>query len=218
MEADNGNEGDDMKRGSIPMLVCLFSMVVVGCVAPRFIPVADVTQRLDFHGFSILPPQGKDWYVVEKDPRAVAFRKKLMERPRQPEDLNHTFAALAGAVDLKQPTFDSPTELREFVERSLQGEGRFSLIESRVVLDGSLGFDCMRYDAIQEERGNPRAAGFVLVITMHGLFCPHPYAPGLIVHVHYSERRVQGDRALFDEALRREVEPFLRSVVFTRLR
>ena len=35
---------------------------VVGCAGgPQFIPVTDPTQRLEFEGFSILPPQGDNW-------------------------------------------------------------------------------------------------------------------------------------------------------------
>jgi len=51
-----------------------------GCTASAmFTPVKEKSERLQFNGFSIQPPQGSDWYqkVAQDDPPAVAFFHKM---------------------------------------------------------------------------------------------------------------------------------------------
>lgn len=51
-------------------------VLVSGASAQRPTPVTDPTQRLEFQGFSIVPPNGKDWFIVAPqtvpDPSAAA--------------------------------------------------------------------------------------------------------------------------------------------------
>ena len=84
--------------------------------------------------------------------------------------------------------------------------------------DTTTGAECVRVDAVQEERDNPRAPGVVLVLVTHSLDCLHPRSPGDVVSVSDSERYPKGQHAFSAETLRAEGEPFIRSATFTPVR
>ncbi len=205
-----------MRAGSrLHVLIYLSGLLALGCGGLRL--VTNPTERLEFQSFSILPPQGENWYVGRTDPRGITFFKKLMDRPVKATDVARSFFAAATAGETTYAKLTLP-ELRELVERSLTPVpgGRFRSVESQVIADNSLGAECIRYGTVQEERDNPRWPGFVLVMTVHGFQCLHPYASGLGVNLSYSERYVQGDQPVLSDALKQEVELFLRSVLFNR--
>ena len=218
--------------------------VMIDCNRLGMTPVTNADQRLDFHGFSILPPKGEHWCIFNRDSHLIAFGKnlfggKLWRKPPRPAERAHSFVAVAAAVEVKDAKVESFAELQAFVERWLRRGGvmrrvgskwvldstplnpRFTLVESKVVIDRSLGADCVRTDVVIEERDNPRVPQFVLVLKEpHNFLCLHPYSMGLLIFISYSERYVRGaePRPLLADALKHEVEPFLRSVVFTQVR
>lgn len=207
-----------MRPSSRWLLVCLSGILAVSCAVPRYTPVTDPAQRLEFRGISILPPQGDDWYFI-KGPHEVTYGKKIVKRRGRPAEMAHTFIAVARTDYVNKFEIETPRKLRQFVERTLISADRFKLVEFKAISDTSLGSDCVQYDAIAEEHDNPRFQGFVLLITTHGLQCRHPYFPGLLIHVYYSERHIQGEQPqpLLFEALKHEVEPFLKSLVFAKV-
>ncbi len=210
-----------MRTNSRWLLVCLSGILAVSCAVPRYTPVTDPAERLEFRGISILPPQGDDWVFI-KGPHKVTFGKTIVKRRGRPAEMAHTFIAVARTDHVKKSEIETAWKLRQFVELNLiwAWTDRFKLVESKVVPISSLGSDGAQYDVVNEERDNPRFPGFVLLMTTHGIQCRHPYSPGLLVNVAYGERHLQGDqpRPLLIEALKHEVEPFLKSLEFTRVR
>ena len=86
----------------------------------------------------------------------------------------------------------------------MQSGGRFVTIESNVRLDTTMGAGCVRVDAVQEERDNPRFPGAVMVLVAHTVDCLHPRSPGYVVSVSYSERYVRGQQPFAPDILRAE--------------
>ena len=99
------------------ILVSLISTLTVACERrPRYKAVTDPTQRLQFQGFSILPPKGEHWFILEQSATEVSFRKQLKQIITQPAEA-HTLVAGAAISEVKDVKFASPTEFLHFVER-----------------------------------------------------------------------------------------------------
>jgi hypothetical protein len=189
-------------------------MALVGC-APALVAV-NPTQRVELDGVWVLPPAGQTWYVGPRDRQHVVFGRK----PPQPP---HTVGAMAlvdkieigGAV---LGPVRNAQDLKEVTERRLQSGGRFTTLESSVRLDTNRGAECVRVDAVQEERDNPRMPGVVLILVSHALDCLHPQNSGYVVSVSYSERYPKGQQAFSAETLQAEGESFIRNATFTPVR
>jgi len=81
-----------------------------------------------------------------------------------------------------------------------------------------MGAECVRADAVQEERNNRLMPGVVLVLVSHALDCLHPQSSEYVVSVSYVERYVKGQEPFTAEALETEGEQFMRSAVFYPVR
>lgn len=179
-------------------------------------PVANPTERLRLDGFSVAPPPGTDWYLSSeaRGPRDMVLYKRVGGTPP-----SHTLYVRAVAAELRTPVTDA-NGLRAVVMRDLERErreySRTMLMRSRVVVDTSLGRECVRSETMYEERDNPELRG-VLVLAQSSLICLHPSAPKRVIILVLSERFAQGDSSRVDAALRQEVETFFRSVEFTPL-
>ena len=185
-----------------------------------YTPVTDPTKRLVFQGFSILPPQGADWFMgrstLPDGTQAVSFGKKMRETACQrPEDCT----TVEASVMVKNVTvpFQTRADILQYIEQAGREEAekgtRMRLLEFKTAVDYTLGVECLRQDAILEDRGVPQFPGTVFIMTSHGLFCPHPDSPRYVIGVGYSHRTVQGQQPPSIEA---EIEPFLYSLEFLR--
>jgi hypothetical protein len=104
-----------------------------------------------------------------------------------------------------------PKALRNFAERWARREGQGSrIVDSKVVPDSSLHAECVRIDttAVQGRRG------LTLSLMLHGYLCRHPLAPKRLFQIAYLERRAEGEPSVLTEAVRRELDLFVRSVTF----
>ena len=207
-----------MRRLRAWTLMFLVGLIVVGCTHPRPIPVTDPTQRLQFQGFSILPPKGENWFIGQGVGN-VMFRKQLRETIKQPADL-HTIVAQVWTRSLGDVTFESRMELLQYLARELekgmrQPTQRNTPLEVKLSLDKCLGWDCARIDYTSEDRGLPSFPGSVFILTGHHFVFLHPDSPTLVIHVNYGQRYLRGQQPLPLEA---EVESFLKSLVFTPIR
>ncbi|MFQ5946686.1 MAG: hypothetical protein ACE5NC_10635, partial [Anaerolineae bacterium] len=68
---------------------------------PRLIPINDPTQRVEFDGFSILPPRGRGWVMVVPPPQVnpnltakAYFIKRLTEGVTPPSELHRVTAVV----------------------------------------------------------------------------------------------------------------------------
>jgi hypothetical protein len=195
--------------------VCFAIVLVSGCAAagPPVTRVPSPAERMSFRGFSILPPQGEHWYIVQRDGSGVLFSKLLMDGSKRPI-VGHTFGVLAMVV---YPKEGAVTDLQAYVQSQMRSEGRVTPLQTRVTDDTTLGFECVRFENVSEQRDPPLASGAVLTLTVDGLYCRHPLSPRYLVQLSYSERHPQKQPSRLDDALRREAEGVLRSVAFVAL-
>lgn len=210
-----------MKILGIWIFTFLFGVIAVGCAAgPTLTPVTDPTQRLQFQGFSILPPRGENWemdtspQIYQGWTQTVIFYKRLSERIERPEDA-HTIFASVRTRSLGTVRFENRTELFQYLARTW-GKGkidpRHRLLDSKVILDRCMGFDCVRYGFKAEDRGVPQFPGSVFVTDIHGFLFYHPELPSYLIDVAHSRRYLQGGQPFPVET---ELQPFIMSLVFT---
>src|SRR5262249_6332041 len=91
-------------------------------------PITDRSQRMSFRGFSILPPQGDNWYIKSRDPGGVAFAKFLMDASNR-ASAEHTLAAIATVVYPKEGIV---ADLRAHAEYRNRSEDRWTTLQARV--------------------------------------------------------------------------------------
>lgn len=189
------------------------------------LPGPDERVEFPLWGYSVLPPKGSHWCVGRRDPRGVVFNthpllgRLIDEQPSRTEIL-HTLGLMTVADEVpRDAKVDTPAEMFAFVEqRFLRTEPRFTVVQSSFRADPSPGAECVRFDAVIEERDNPGARDLVLVgVLRDNLVCRHPSTRvPVLVLVSASERYVQGtlNGPLLIDALRSEWEPSVRSLQF----
>lgn len=185
----------------------LFGVIAVGCAAgPTLTPVTDPTQRLQFQGFFILPPRGEGWFIGQQGANQIAFAKG---------PASNSVIASVRTMSLGGVKFESRTELLQSLARTW-GKGkidpRHRLLDLKVSLDKCLGWDCMRYEITAEDRAVPQFPGSVFVMPLRGFLFLHPDSPTYVIILEYSQRYLQGQEPL---SIKAEVEPFLKSLIFT---
>lgn len=106
----------------------------------------------------------------------------------------------------------------QFVGGISSAERRYQLLESHSQVDGSFGASCVRFDAKVEQRGMHRApSGLVMILNFsNNLICAHPQPASSkrgLLWISFVETYPEGAQSAAD-TVRREVEPFLRSLQF----
>ena len=204
--------------------------------------VTNVENRIEVSalGFSVLPPQGENWCVKSMAAKGLSFLKvprsvAVFGQPRSPDDLLP--AALQAArftgVAVGLPDFgfktESPEQLKVAVDQMINihifsqfvggissAERQYELLESHSILDTSLDANCVRFDAKVEARGFHKALpGIVVLKFINNLICTHPQpsSKSPLIWISFVETYREGEQSTAD-TVRREVEPFLRSLRF----
>ena len=193
----------------LPWVLALGMLAGNACAQLRATPVTVSNIAYELEGYSVLPPQCKDWFELKRDPQTVFFGKKIASR-------THAFIATAMSAPISGK-FDTPQAFRDYISRvlPLRGDGRHRVIENRVEMDSALGRFCVKYHTRTEDRGAPYAQGITLLAETFGVTCLHPENPRLNISVSYTER---GNPAETSAELRAEGERFVRSLKFTSYR
>ena len=207
-------------------------------------PVTNLDKRIEVSapGFSVLPPQGKNWCVKSLASGALSFLKvpvniPVFGKPSSPDELLPMalqavrFTGLA--VDLPDFGFntESPEQLKVAVDQMISmhifsqftggissAERRYQLLESHSAVDRSLDASCVRFDAKVEARGFYKALGDNVVILkfINNLICVHPQPPSsksLLIWISFVEVYREGEESAAD-TVRQEVDPYLQSLQF----
>jgi len=224
----------------------VFTPVPINCAMLDSSLVADLDKRIEVSasGFSVLPPQGENWCVKSMASKGLSFLKapasaSVFGQPRSPDEL---FPVALQAVRftglaLDFPDFgfntESPEQLKvavdqmisihifsQFVAGISSAERRYQLLESHSVVDRSFGASCVRFDAKVEARGLHKAPpGLVIVLNfINNLVCVHPEPASSedpLIWISIVEAYREGEQSAV-ETVRREVEPFLRSLQFIK--
>jgi len=195
----------------------LAAITVVGCASqPR--PVTDSTTRLQFVGFSVLPPQGNNWYFNMEGQYVVSFGKFDRGKYKPGTKPTHTLIVTAFSGQLTpENKIDTPERLYAFSEAFLHRKGptRFDSQEIELTPYRTQETDCVQYDHVVEERDNPKVAGAILTITAHGFICRNSYSPDWLISAFYSERYIPGEKIDVGPSFKREGQSFLKNIVFT---
>lgn len=190
---------------------------VVGCIGgPQLVPVTDPTQRLEFEGFSILPPKGENWFMAppalrkQQGPDMIVSFLKLATPPSK----THTVAATVRGGRVPISAGSRAELLQKLAQVYFEQTGRHRPVSVTIAPNNTLAPDCVRYDGTVEDRGVPGYPGSVYIMDMHGFVCLHSDLPDAAIDIQYSQRRLQEDPPL---ALEAEGEPFVKSLLFNRL-
>ena len=195
-----------MQQIILPLMLAMALLAGDICAQPRASPIAAPNAVYELEGYSVLAPQGKEWFEMSRDKHNVYFGKKLASR-------THSFIATAMSAPITEK-FETPEEFRDYVSRMLplRGDERHTVIENRVDVDQALGRFCVRHYTQEKDRGAPYARGRALLVETFGVSCLHPGNPNLTISVSYTER---GEPAEASAKLRTEGEIFVRSLKFT---
>ena len=198
------------------VLLLIFLASPVFAATPRLVPVADPTQRLEFEGFSILPPQTKGWVLVEPpiqvEPNLTArvyFIKSLTGEGASSGSELHRLTAVVRTFNVEAAKTGTPTEILKSMGTGMSGE---------VALGKCFGRDCLRYQSTTELRDNPTYPGRVFLLNKTGYFVLHPESTAFVINVEYRQYHSRGAKPLSQAALEAEVEPFQTSLQFTAVR
>ena len=199
--------------------ILLAAIIVASCATqPR--PVTDSTTRLEYIGFSLLPPQGSNWYFQLENRYGANFGKLHHDKVTGAADAKNTFLISAFsdkvAVGIK---IDTPERLLAFSEAYLRAKtagrsGRYRTLSLELIPYHTQETDCVRFDQEVEERNNPKFPG-ILQITAIGLICRNSFSADWFIDAFYSQRYEQGAKPSTDGSFQRESEALLKSVVFT---
>ena len=123
----------------------------------RAVPLAGAGVTYGMERYSVLSPQGKDWFELKRDKQNVYFGKKIASR-------THSFIATAMSTSIAEK-FSSPGEFRDYVSRmlTLRGDERHTVIENRAEADNTLGRFCVKYYTKAEDRDALYAKGKTLL-------------------------------------------------------
>jgi hypothetical protein len=182
-----------MKSNTLP--AALIIMVLLSACAPRTAPLAEVAvapARLSMEGYSLLPPNEDDWFVVGRNEQQVSLAKK----GGSPGETRMIQAML-----LQLPDFSSADELAAWVK---EGQAKntealnFTIKEHDVSGTTFNGAQCalsaMKAGDRHPNEGDAQGPGIMDVLTMT---CSHPLDKNVGVYVLYSFRHAPGHEDRF---------------------
>jgi hypothetical protein len=203
-----------LNRAVIRVVVAVVGAAVAGCVlSAPLTPIQDPTKRLEFPGFSILPPRGPEWMLGGESAlpgaeRGIVYRAVFF---RTPGDAGPTgggaprILALVMVRDLGAVRFRSPAEFVDSMKTlGARARQRYKLLSSGSSLVSRPDATCATYGYEAEDSG--------ALVSVQGLRCLHPEWPSYAIELSCSRRSPAGE-PLPDVSV--EVVPFLGSLVFT---
>ena len=201
---------------SVQVIFASIVSLLAACATTRGLtPVTDPAKRIEFNGFSILPPRGEGWFRLEPPPQVepnliakVYFIKRLTEEATSPSEL-HRLTAVVRTLNLGDVRIENPIDLLKGMAGGFSGKS---------FLDKCFGGDCVRYQSTSKDLSNPQFPGYAFVISKQGFVVFHPESPTLAINVEYRQYYGRGVQRLSEEVLEREVEPFQESLEFTAAR
>jgi len=173
-------------------------------------PITDSAAVYELEGYSVLPPQGKNWFELRRDKQQALFGKKI-------ESPTHSFVATATS-GLISEKFSTRESFHAYVNKMRTADAdstRFRIVEFNSEVDTTFPAWCIRYHFKRTDREAVLAQNRTLLLEDYGVTCLHPVKSDLVVDVGYSER---GRSAEISADLRAEGEGFMRSLKFTSVK
>ena len=204
-----------------PVFVMVSAMLLSGCVSTLVqTPITDPGKRLEFEKFSLLPPQGDNWFIVQsksaQDNVLVVLVKQL--DPATPTGVRsfqpHSVRAQIRSSGTGSESVGSPREFLEMIKQSEKANtsARFTVVKESYAPYEKLGDYCVILDKLTEDRGVPGDRGTVYLFHYNPLFCWDQ--DSRIMVVVGCSQRAPNMQDMID--LKSECEPFRDSLRFTR--
>jgi len=176
-------------------------------------PVSLPARRLEFPGFSILPPQGKGWKVssAQEALNSAGFFDVLFSKAIGPAEFVHAYA-----VGHHTATgFASRAQILGSAVDAFIRPGSQSLKTFKDTLGGS---SCIRWEKLREPGTTSPVAQRMqkdtLVLRQRGYLCSHPDAPAYVVEAGYFETVPKGTRKWL---IPEEGDSFIKGLTLTPL-
>lgn len=170
-------------------------------------PILDPGKRIEFQGFTTLPPQDEGW--------SFTVKTMLMAMMGKAQDALHTQIASVNLVFLDKEISTSQA-LEEYVLRTLgKAEGRLTIDAVNTAVQDLGGALCVRSDAKGIDRGVAGHEGRSFRMDIFNMDCIHPDNGRMLVSLSYSRRTPSSYKAtpVGDKA-----RAFLHSLSFTPLK
>jgi len=175
-------------------------------------PVSAPARRLEFPGFSILPPQGKGWKVLSaQQTLRSGFFDVLFSKAIGPAEFVHVYAVGHHIAT----GFASPAQILGSAVDAFIKPGSQSLKTFKDTLGGA---SCIRWEKMREpgttSPAAPHRQKLTLVLRQRGYLCSHPDAPAYVVEVGYFETVPKSTRKWL---VPEEGDSFLKGLTLTPL-
>jgi hypothetical protein len=147
-------------------------------------PVTNLNVRYEFDMFSVLPPQGENWFLLVSKERAhqalLMFGKQvkpgvpLGTKSFQPHTIRAGVTAVRADKEMDSPQeFQSPQKFLDFIKQSEQENtsGRFNIVQETYTPYKKLGDYCVLIDMQSEDTGVPSDPGKMYIFNGKKLYC-----------------------------------------------
>lgn len=151
------------------------------------------------------PPTGNDW-ILNKDKNSVLFRKEINKE-------KHYTVIVFARLTNTNTHIKTIQELLQYAEQKYHGVTRYKNVDLKLSIVNFGGKDFVRADFTSEDHGAPDIPpGTFLTMKGYDYYSLIPENKKFIIHSGYSQRFLPGVKPI--EAIEKEVEPFLKSIVF----
>jgi hypothetical protein len=193
---------------SVFMLVIALWVVQSNASQQASLPIAEPGVQKNYLGFSIMSPEGGNWYFQEEAFDGITFTKSVADGGR------HTILLFARS----KPVEFKPDESNDFflyIKRAYADKGensRFKGLSTKISPITIDGVACAKVEFSTDDRGVPWAAGSAYELHGYDIVCRHPHSPQTLVVLGYSQRYEKGRTPI---AIDKEVISFVESLRFS---
>lgn len=192
--------------GAALILMCLISACAPR--SARLIEVPTPPARLEQEGYSFLPLNEKEWFIVGRNEQQIVLAKK----GGSPDE-----TSMIQAMLLQLPDFGSDQELTAWVKQGQAKDtdpGRFTVLNHDVSDAAFKGAHCVRSAMTAEDRQAVKRTESTgpMVLEVLAMTCPHPKDKNVGVYAMYSHRHYPGHQ---DPGLADKADELFQSIEFT---
>ena len=199
-----------MKNNLVKLFLVSFSILFLfGCATNKeFRKITSSQNQVSITGVTVMPPQGKGWYLKKRKSSYMMFGQLGSSRDQ----------SIVGAILLaKLPkTVKTPNEFLALISELRSREitpNRFENILNKETLTSEKGKFCVRYHTIYKDfnpTNLPKSSKFLIVEDI-GMICRHPYNKNVAVNMAFSQRTLPANKIKNFEILANE---FIKKVKF----
>lgn len=170
-------------------LLCLVLIIsAFGCVFAPFRKLTNQSNRVEMTNFSVMPPQGKGWYILSEKDSHLCYANSLSK--------THSFVTEVYVFMLK-PEWKTPGQFLEMVKQVKYADKdseRFELKEQEFTLDPLFGTHCVKYRMkLLDKKPILGTKSEPVILDIHGYAFLHTMKIGQFYDVFYSERYRAGE-------------------------